>query len=57
MQNFQVRVFDTKELSSLTDQEVLVVASDGLWDVLTNEDVARIVRNSLANTDPEDVSR
>ena len=42
---------------SLTDKEVLILATDGLWDVLSNEEAARIVRNSLANADQDDYSR
>ncbi|XP_042310722.1 protein phosphatase 1M isoform X2 [Sceloporus undulatus] len=49
----QVEVFDfTKQ--HIKEDDVLIMATDGLWDVMSNEDVAQIVRNFLQNntTDP-----
>lgn len=48
---FKVKVIDLHKLDSLSDKDVLIVASDGLWNVLSNEDVAKIVKSALANTD------
>ena len=43
---FQVRVLDlTKEQWS--DEDVLILGSDGLWDVVSNDKAAEIVRNTL----------
>uniref|UniRef100_A0A914RG53 PPM-type phosphatase domain-containing protein n=1 Tax=Parascaris equorum TaxID=6256 RepID=A0A914RG53_PAREQ len=46
-----VRVVDLHKLDSLSDKDVLVLASDGLWDVLNNEDVALIVKAALNNNE------
>ncbi|CAD6195212.1 unnamed protein product [Caenorhabditis auriculariae] len=53
----EVSVTNLRELDTLTDKDVVVVASDGLWDVLTNEDAGLIVRSSLGSTEPSDPSR
>ncbi|CAD5227341.1 unnamed protein product [Bursaphelenchus xylophilus] len=53
----EVTVFDLSTMSELTDSDVLIMASDGLWDVLSNEDVAKIVRTCLSQTDPSDLTR
>ncbi|KJH48501.1 protein phosphatase 2C [Dictyocaulus viviparus] len=53
----QVQVFDLRNLDSLTDKDVLIVASDGLWDVLSNEDAGLIVRSSLSATEQSEESR
>ncbi|CAD5220596.1 unnamed protein product [Bursaphelenchus okinawaensis] len=53
----EVTVLDLSTLEELTDSDVLVMASDGLWDVLSNEDVAKIVRTTLSQTDPSDLTR
>lgn len=37
--------------------DVLVMATDGLWDVLSNEEVAEYVTSFLANCDPDDLHR
>lgn len=31
----------------LTDRDVLIMASDGLWDVMSNDEAASIVQASL----------
>ncbi|XP_045688511.1 protein phosphatase 1M isoform X2 [Phyllostomus hastatus] len=42
----QVTVLDMDQLE-LQEEDVVVMATDGLWDVLSNEQVARIVRSFL----------
>ena len=37
--------------------DVLILATDGLWDVLSNEDVAEAVTCFLGNCDPDDQNR
>lgn len=34
----------------LQEEDVVVMATDGLWDVLSNEQVAQMVRNFLPGT-------
>lgn len=45
-----VTVFpDVKEFQITEDWEFLVLACDGIWDVMTNQDVVKFVRSRLAN--------
>lgn len=44
---FQVNVFDFA-LHDIKEDDVLIMATDGLWDVLSNEDVAHMARSFLA---------
>lgn len=44
--NLQVTVLDVDQLE-LQEEDVVVMATDGLWDVLSNEQVARLVRSFL----------
>lgn len=37
--------------------DVLVMGTDGLWDVLSNEEVAEAVATFLSNCDPDDLHR
>ncbi|MFH4974010.1 hypothetical protein AB6A40_000719 [Gnathostoma spinigerum] len=53
----EVRVVDLHKLGSVSDNDVLILASDGLWDVLSNDDVARIVKSALNNTEADDIMR
>lgn len=53
---FQVRVYDLLHYDHGPD-DVLVLATDGLWDVLLNEEVAEAVNNFLPNCDPDDPHR
>uniref|UniRef100_A0AC34GWE0 PPM-type phosphatase domain-containing protein n=1 Tax=Panagrolaimus sp. ES5 TaxID=591445 RepID=A0AC34GWE0_9BILA len=53
----EVQVFDVRTLDTLTDREVIIMASDGLWDVLNNDDVAQIVRSALSQNDVDDFSK
>ncbi|VDN03417.1 unnamed protein product [Thelazia callipaeda] len=50
----EVKIFDLKKIDPLSDEDVLVLASDGLWDVLSNNDVTAIVKTALKNSDPTD---
>ena len=42
----EVRVLDLSS-EDVTDSDVLIMATDGLWDVVANERVAEIVDNGL----------
>ncbi|VDM56014.1 unnamed protein product [Angiostrongylus costaricensis] len=53
----EVQVYDLRKLDVLTDKDVLIIASDGLWDVLSNEDAGLIVRSSLSATEQNEQSR
>lgn len=44
--NFQVTVLDMDQLE-LQEDDVVIMATDGLWDVLSNEQVARLVWSFL----------
>uniref|UniRef100_A0A915ED07 PPM-type phosphatase domain-containing protein n=1 Tax=Ditylenchus dipsaci TaxID=166011 RepID=A0A915ED07_9BILA len=44
----EVQVFDTRSMDCLSSSDVLVVGSDGLWDVFSNEDVFNIVNTSMS---------
>lgn len=37
------------ETNHVTDTDVLVMGTDGLWDVTNNEKTAEIIQNSLTN--------
>uniref|UniRef100_A0A1I7YBB6 PPM-type phosphatase domain-containing protein n=1 Tax=Steinernema glaseri TaxID=37863 RepID=A0A1I7YBB6_9BILA len=50
----QVQVFDISSLNVLTDRDVVVMGSDGLWDVLSNERVSEIVKSVLDNSESDD---
>ncbi|KAE8281484.1 Protein phosphatase 1H [Larimichthys crocea] len=39
------------------DDDVLVMGTDGLWDVLSNQEVAEAVTTFLGNCDPDDLHR
>ena len=45
----EVRVLDV-ENEEVTEADVLVMATDGLWDVVSNDRVAQIVDNGLRLT-------
>uniref|UniRef100_A0ACB8EI86 Protein phosphatase 1M n=1 Tax=Sphaerodactylus townsendi TaxID=933632 RepID=A0ACB8EI86_9SAUR len=49
----KVEMFDLTE-QNIKEDDVLIMATDGLWDVLPNEDVAQMVRSFLEDnkTDP-----
>ncbi|KAG8439511.1 hypothetical protein GDO86_005638, partial [Hymenochirus boettgeri] len=52
----EVKVYDLMQYEHSAD-DVLVLATDGLWDVLLNEEVLEAVMSFLANCDPDDPHR
>ncbi|XP_078465548.1 protein phosphatase 1H-like [Lampetra planeri] len=52
----EVCVYEMSQRSH-TPNDVLVMATDGLWDVLSNETVSDAVLGFLANCDPADANR
>ncbi|KAI4887835.1 hypothetical protein NFI96_026528, partial [Prochilodus magdalenae] len=52
----EVRVYNLTQFEHGAD-DVLVMGTDGLWDVLSNEEVAESVTSFLANCDPDDLHR
>nr|XP_033814691.1 protein phosphatase 1H isoform X1 [Geotrypetes seraphini] len=52
----EVKVYNLLQYEHGAD-DVLILATDGLWDVLSNEEVAEAVTNFLANCDPDDPNR
>lgn len=52
----QVKVYPLTQYEHGAD-DVLVLGTDGLWDVLSNEEVAEAVTSFLANCDPDDQHR
>lgn len=53
----EISVTNLRDMNTLSDKDVVIVASDGLWDVLSNEDAGLIVRSTLGSTDSADSSR
>ncbi|ROT61913.1 Protein phosphatase 1H [Penaeus vannamei] len=49
----EVRIFDLTT-ADLTDGDVLILATDGLWDITTNEKAVSIVTKSLSHFPAED---
>ncbi|XP_060161765.1 protein phosphatase 1H isoform X1 [Globicephala melas] len=49
----KVRVYDLSRYEHGAD-DVLILATDGLWDVLSNEEVAEAITQFLPNCDPDD---
>lgn len=54
--SFQVRIYDLSKYEHGAD-DVLILATDGLWDVLSNEEVAEAITQFLPNCDPDDPHR
>ncbi|XP_063072977.1 protein phosphatase 1H-like [Engraulis encrasicolus] len=52
----EVKVYNLTQFEHGAD-DVLVMGTDGLWDVLSNEEVADAVTSFLANCDPDDLHR
>lgn len=52
----QVKVYPLAQCEHGAD-DVLVLGTDGLWDVLSNQEVAEAVTCFLANCDPDDQHR
>lgn len=53
---FQVKVYNLTQYEHGAD-DVLVMGTDGLWDVLSNQEVAEVVTTFLSNCDPDDLYR
>ncbi|OWF41534.1 protein phosphatase 1H-like [Mizuhopecten yessoensis] len=52
----EVEIYDTKA-GELGENCVLIMASDGLWDVISNSEAAAIVRQTLATYNTNDYKR
>ncbi|XP_037703469.1 protein phosphatase 1H isoform X2 [Choloepus didactylus] len=52
----EVRIYDLSKYEHGAD-DVLILATDGLWDVLSNEEVAEAITQFLPNCDPDDRHR
>ncbi len=52
----QVKVYNLTQYEHGAD-DILVMGTDGLWDVLSNQEVAEAVTTFLANCDPDDLHR
>ncbi|XP_023620002.1 protein phosphatase 1H [Myotis lucifugus] len=52
----EVRIYDLSKYEHGAD-DVLILATDGLWDVLSNEEVAEAITQFLPNCDPDDPHR
>jgi protein phosphatase 1H len=53
---FQVQVLDIQE-EHIKDSDVLIMGTDGLWDVTSNEKAVEIVQRSLDHFPANDKSR
>lgn len=57
----EVKVFDiagySDESAELNDRDVLIIASDGLWDVTANEEAANIVNAALSQFPEDDYTK
>ncbi|MEQ2209453.1 Protein phosphatase 1H [Xenoophorus captivus] len=53
---FKVKVYPLSQYEHGAD-DVLILGTDGLWDVLSNQEVAEVVTGFLANCDPDDRHR
>jgi serine/threonine protein phosphatase PrpC len=51
-----VTVLDVHQLA-VQEEDVVVMATDGLWDVLSNEQVALLVRSFLTGNQKDDPHR
>ncbi|KAM6986685.1 protein phosphatase 1H [Aplochiton taeniatus] len=52
----EVKVYNLTQYEHGAD-DVLVMGTDGLWDVLSNQEVSESVTSFLANCDPDDLHR
>ncbi|XP_061815788.1 protein phosphatase 1H-like [Nerophis lumbriciformis] len=52
----EVKVYNLTQYEHGAD-DVLVMGTDGLWDVLSNQEVAEAVSTFLSNCDPDDLHR
>jgi serine/threonine protein phosphatase PrpC len=53
---FQVQILDIQE-EQIKDSDVLIMGTDGLWDVTSNEKAVEIVQRSLDHFPANDKSR
>ncbi|XP_054163019.1 protein phosphatase 1H-like [Oppia nitens] len=53
----EVRIYDLENDNKLTDADVLVIGTDGLWDITTNEVAADVINKSLDVFPANDVQR
>ena len=53
---FRVKVYNLFDRDNSED-DVLIMASDGLWDVLSNDRVAEVVREVLNSFPPNDYKK
>lgn len=56
MSFLQVKVYNLSQHEHGAD-DVMILATDGLWDVLSNQEVAEAVSGFLGNCDPDDQHR
>ena len=52
-----MRVLDVERESSVCESDVLVMATDGLWDVVSNAQVAEVVQAGLKLYEDADETR
>uniref|UniRef100_A0A8C1GRY5 Protein phosphatase, Mg2+/Mn2+ dependent, 1H n=1 Tax=Cyprinus carpio TaxID=7962 RepID=A0A8C1GRY5_CYPCA len=52
----EVKIYNLSEYEHGAD-DVMILATDGLWDVLSNQEVAEAVSGFLGNCDPDDQHR
>ncbi|KAI6236018.1 PPM-type phosphatase domain-containing protein [Aphelenchoides besseyi] len=53
----EVTVLDPSTFDCLSDDHVLIMATDGLFDIFSNADVALLTRQSLSSIPPDDMTR
>ncbi|CAG2163385.1 unnamed protein product [Oppiella nova] len=53
----EVRIYDVENDENITDGDVLVIGTDGLWDITTNESAADVIQKSLDVFPANDVQR
>lgn len=51
-----MRVFDLTTYE-VTDTDVLILGTDGLWDITSNEEAVRLISTSLQQFPSDDLNR